>query len=290
MAISGGDATRSDAMEESVTPQERVFGREQVPSPDLLLSRVLLNERELVNTITLFTALRRADRELLEKVASDLADDLVKTTKSDRKLIEQRSDSLATELERRAGHLLALGKEERSADQREYGALIEAVEQRRIAAHDQLENTVQDWRASDREARLLQAEEYSRRLIELNNNHKRTQDVLNNTVSREVFQAEKESLQGQVVKLDRALLGMTPQGVSDRVHAEITARTEAALIASSKVLDTKIEVAQRQIAELKEYVDKNSGRSSGMSALYGWIVAGMGLMISVIILANTLLK
>jgi len=262
------------------------------------------------------------------------------TRESDRKLIEQRSDSLAAELERRAEALLelvtaradavlALGKEERASDRRELTILtseadrrgqlalnllrevydtaikqnyeqsreaITALEARRAAATDKLEQMVRQWRDSDREARELFASELARHLDALNHNNERMRDFQNNSVTRELWQSEKDAaigreglLREQIVVVDRSLLTMNTITAADKSHAEMAARFESNLAAAIKVVDNKIGVNEEKLNELKTYRDTTSGRSAGYSSLYGWGIAAITVIIGVILMANTLL-
>lgn len=254
---------------------------------------------------------------------------VVEIRESDRKLIDQRSDSLAQELERRADALLALGHEERAGDRREMAIItddaekrnelglrllrevletalkqnyeqsreaIAALEQRRIAATAALEQMVKQWRESDKEARVLFADDLGRHLDALNHNNERMNAFQSQSVTRELWQSETAAalnrealLRDQIIALDRTVLTMTPMAVSDKSHTELVARTEAAIAASVAVLDGKITVVSDKVAELKEYRDTTTGRSSGYSAFYGWIAAGLSIFVAIIVLANAFL-
>lgn len=52
--------------------------------------------------------------------------------------------------------------------------------------------------------------------------------------------------------------------------------------------DSKVESMEKQIDDLKKYADLNRGRSGGLAAMYGWIIAAVGLIVSVVIMANVL--
>lgn len=275
---------------------------------------------------------------------------VAETREADRKLIEQRSESLARELERRAEALLelvtaradavlSLGKEERESDRREVevwkgeheklmltmregtrregelalGLLrevydtaikqnyeqsreaISALEQRRQAATDRIEQMVRQWRDSDREARELFSAELGRHLDTLNHNNERMTVFQANSVTRELWQAEKDAgiareglLRDQIISLDRSLLTMTPISVADKTHSEMLARMETSIASASQVLDNKIGVVSDKVEELKSYRDTREGRSSGYSAFYGWGIAAVTLLISAVVLANAL--
>lgn len=250
---------------------------------------------------------------------------VAETREADRKLIEQRSDSLAAELERRAEALqelvtaradatLALSREEREADRREVeslkdgirregditlgllrelydgaiaelreslraglssnleqsGAAIHELELRRQAATEKVEQMVRQWRESDKEARNLFAADLARHLDALNHNNERMREFQANSVTRELWQAEKDAaarremtLRDQFIALDRG---------------------------SAEVLENKISVVADQLAELKSYRDRTQGRSAGYQAFYGWGIAAITVVISVVILANTVLS
>lgn len=258
---------------------------------------------------------------------------VAETREADRKLIEQRSESLARELERRADALLelvtaradavlALGAEERSADRQHVRVITEetekrgelalnllrevydtairqnyeqsreaitALEQRRIAATDKLEQMVRQWRDSDREARELFAAETARHLDQLNHNNERMAAFQANSVTRELWQSEKDAsitresvLREQIIALDRTMLTMTPIAVSDKAHAEMLSRTETSISAMAELLGNRINVVDEKVADLRESRSTSQGRSSGYSAFYGWGIAALALVIAAI--------
>lgn len=266
---------------------------------------------------------------------------VAETREADRKLIEQRSESLARELERRAEALLelvtaradavlALGREERRADRQHMETLtaeaekrselglrllrevqdtairqnyeqsreaINGLEQRRLGEHGKLEQMVRQWRDSDREARELFAAELARHLDALNHNNERMREFQANSVTRELWQSEKDAaitreglLRDQINALEKALLTMTPIQQSDKIHAEIVKRMETSIAAASEVLDNKIGVVVDKVAELKSYSDTTTGRSSGYQAVYAWGIAAVTVVISVVVLAIALLS
>lgn len=96
-------------------------------------------------------------------------------------------------------------------------------------------------------------------------------------------------IRDQIIAIDRTLLTLTPLSVSDKSHREILERIEKAMDAMAQVLDNKINTVAEKVAELKSYRDTTTGRSSGYSAIYGWAIAGISVLISVILLANTLI-
>lgn len=275
---------------------------------------------------------------------------VAETREADRKLIEQRSESLARELERRAEALLelvtaradavlALGAEERHADtntievwkteheklmasmregtRREselaLGLLrevydkaihqnyeqsreaISALEQRQQGATDKLEQMVRQWRDSDREARELFATETQRHLEQLNHNNERMASFQAQSVTRELWQAEKDAaiareglLRDQIIAIDRSMLTMMPVSVADKAHAEMLTRMETSIAASAQVLDNKIVVVNEKVSDLKTYRDTSAGRMTGVSALLGWIFAAVTLLVAVIVGANAI--
>ena len=266
---------------------------------------------------------------------------VAETRESDRKLIEQRSESLARELERRADALLelvtaradavkALGTEERQADRRYLDTLAEqsekrreqmahllremyttnikqahdenaraivALEHRRIGATDRLEQMVTQWRASDEAARILHATELARHLDSLNHANERMREYMASSVTRELWLSEKDAsikreglLRDQIIALDRLVLTMTPIAVADKTHAEMVTRMESSIGAASEVLHNRISVVSDAVAELKTYRDTTSGRSSGYNAVYGWVIAGVTVLIAVIVMADAFIR
>ncbi len=306
----------------------RSSGEEADATADDYQERVLRNEGELVGLKSLVRETREADR----------------------KLIEQRSDSLAQELERRAKALLelvtaradavlALGQTEREADQREYRAAlaqykeaadatlvlmremqdtairqnyeqshieienvrdvhdlhINQIDERGKAALGQLAQRVAEWRSTDREARELQAVETSRRLDVLNHNHDRTQVILATSVTRDLWQAGNDSQAGrdgvlreQVSALDRALLSMNSIAAAEAAHQAINKRIDEMVGRAEGQVNAKMDAFAEKLADMKTRLDTSTGKSSGYSAFYGWAVAAVGLLVTVIVAMNSL--
>ena len=248
---------------------------------------------------------------------------------TDRSIAEQRAESLSAELERRAGEVETLALERRSADRREYRETLAAHElaeierwanavtkfeseakhletlalvydekhhaeiERRIAGDEKLEALVTGWRQSDERARLLQAEEYARRLEVLNHAHERQQEFQSQAVTRELFASEKEAqlnreavLREQILSLDRAMLGMLPSSRADAMRTEISARGEAALESVRTALNIRLDGLAERVDELKQTATLQAGKGAGVAALYGWIAAAVGMVLSVVIILN----
>lgn len=277
--------------------------------------RVLRNEARLEGLETLVAETRKADRQLIEQRSESLAAEL-----------ERRAEALLELVTARADAVLALGNEERQSDRHEVQILyqeaekravvsfeslrevyttairqnyeqsreaIAALEQRREAATEKVEQMVRQWRDSDREARDLFSAELARHLDTLNHNNERMRDFQNNSVTRELWTSEKDAavareglLRDQIIALDKTLLTMTPITQSDKAHSEILKRMETSIASAMEVLDNKVGVVAEKVAELKSYRDTTVGRSSGYSSFYGWGVAA----ISVIILVNNFLR
>lgn len=251
---------------------------------------------------------------------------VAETRESDRLLVEQRIVALLELVEVRASAVLDLGREERAADRTHLETItseaekrgqlalsllrevydtaikqnyeqsreaIHALEQRRDAATNKLEQMVRQWRDSDREARELFATDNKRHLDQLNHNNERMREFQAQSVTRELWQSEKDAsikreglLRDQIIALDRTVLTMTPIAQSEKAHAEIVARMETSIAASVEVLDNKIGVVSDKLGELKEYRDTTTGRAAGYQAFYGWGIAAITVIISIIVLAN----
>jgi hypothetical protein len=52
--------------------------------------------------------------------------------------------------------------------------------------------------------------------------------------------------------------------------------------------DAKLDSLEKQLADLKKVSDQSRGRSGGQAAMYGWIIAAVGLIVSVVVMANVL--
>ncbi len=278
--------------------------------------RVLRNEGKLLGLEQLVSETRDSDRKLIEQRSDSLAQEL-----------ERRAESLLELVTARADAVLALSQTERASDLREardslvshtknaderwqtdqkamrlavdtvsdlFNEKIEALEERRIAATDAVESTVNQWREADREARQLSAAETNRRLDALNHDSDRRQEFQNHAVTRELFASEKEAqtqresvLREQIIALDRMMLGMTPNAVSDKAHVDMMARMDAAVVAASKVLDTRVNVIDEKINELKSSKDLLAGKSQGTTVTVGYLIAVATLVISfVVLIAN----
>ncbi len=274
--------------------------------------RVTRNEGRLAGLEKLVSETRVSDSKLIEQRSDSLAEEL-----------ERRAEQLLELVTARADAVLALGQTERASDLREFrdallahaanaderwttdqkamrlavdtvadlfNEKIEALEERRIAATDALDTVVTQWRESDREARVLLTVETNRRLDALNHDSEKRQEFQNHAVTRELFTSEKEVVRDQLIALDRALLGTTPSAVTEKAHADIIARSEAAIAAAARVLDTRVTVIDEKISELKSYQLTQAGRGAGYSALYGWAIAAVGLVVTVIIASNGLFR
>lgn len=91
-----------------------------------------------------------------------------------------------------------------------------------LDAHKVLTNT---WRQGDREALLLQAAEYERRLAGLNHEASRIAAAAEKSVPVDLYRAEAREMRGRVEVLERA-------GVEDRLQVTGTAARIAGLEAS----------------------------------------------------------
>lgn len=305
-------------------------GTEQADSGwDNYAERVLRNEGRLLGLESLVAETREADRKLIEQRSESLAQEL-----------ERRAEALLELVTARADAVLSLSQTERQSDQREFrealantvkaredlrnadaekntmalGLLREVYDTalRELAARmdvaldanlaqstsvvEALAAQVQAWRESDTEARKLQADEYSRRLDELNHNHMRTQEILRNSVTRDLWQATEEAWNqrektdhDKINALERNMLLLTPISSSDKAHEQIHARIDDASARIEAQINARIDGLGEKVADLRSSRDTTTGRTSGYTALYGWLVAGIGLLITIIILANTLL-
>ncbi len=278
--------------------------------------RVLRNEGKLLGLEQLVSETRASDRALIEQRSDSLAQEL-----------ERRAESLLELVTARADAVLALSQTERASDLREardaldahasnaderwatdqkamrlavdsvadlFNEKIEALEERRIAATEAVGQMVNQWRESDQEARLLTTTETNRRLDGLNHADEKRQAFQANAVTRELFSAEKEAqthreatTRDQIVALDRAMLGMTPASVSEKAHSDIITRMDAAIIAAAKTLDTRVNVIDEKINELKTSKDTLAGKSQGTAVTVGYLIALATLIISfVVLIAN----
>ncbi len=239
---------------------------------------------------------------------------VAETRAADGKLIEQRSDSLARELERRADALLelvtaradavlALSREERNGDRRGVADLKElydtAIRLNFEQSHTEIDQLAQQVKAqhdSDREARQLQAVENARHFDQLNHADEKRQEFQANSVTRELYQADKDAalareglLRDQIISLDRTMLTMSPIEWADKVHAEMLSRTERSISATTEVLEGKIAALGEKVGDLRTYKDTTAGRSSGYSAVYAWVATALTIIIAAIILVSSFL-
>jgi hypothetical protein len=175
-------------------------------------------------------------------------------------------------------------------------AAIHELELRRQAATEKVEQMVRQWRESDREAREIFAHDTQRHLESLNHNNERVAHILASTVTRELWQSEKDAtmtreniLRDQLIALDRVVLTMTPQAQSDKAHKELLERSQAAIDAQARTCDTRFQILDEKINELRAFRDTATGRSTGYAAFYGWGVAALGALATVVVLANIFL-
>lgn len=290
--------------------------------------RVLRNEGRLAGLELLVSETREADGKLIEARSNALAKELERRADSLLELVTARADAvLALGKEERRGDRRELAirfeehdrvaKERIEAQQRE-GELalkllrevydtaihqnyeqsreaIHALEQRRVAATDKVEQMVRQWRESDREARQIFAKETLRHLEQLNHNNERMSNFQANSVTRELWQSEKDAavareavLREQIVALERTLVSMTPLTASDKAHSELRALIDKSVGAMGDVVNAKITTVDEKVADLRTRQDLNTGKSAGYNAFYGWAVAAIGLLITVIVTANSI--
>ena len=281
--------------------------------------RVLRNEGRLGGLETLVAETRDSDNKLIGQRSESLAQELVRSREGVLELVTARADAVK-----------ALGMEERNSDRRYHELLadrteksqvqleklmreiydaaiqqsyeknalaISSLEQRRVAATDRLEQMVRQWRDSDEAARLLFAAELARHLESLNHAGERQRAFQVASVTRELWQSEKDAslgredlLRQQIIALDRVMLTMTPIAIADKTHVDMLARMETSIASAVQVLDNRISAEAEKVAELKTYRDTTSGRSSGYNAVYGWAIAGLTVLISVIVMADAFLR
>lgn len=279
--------------------------------------RVLRNEGRLSGLELLVAETRESDQRLTEQRSESLAREL-----------ERRAEALLELVTARADAVLSLSQEERESDRREWRLLnsesekrgevsltsfrevydtaisenykqsreaIAALEQRRVAHVEKIEQMVRQWRDSDREARELFAAELKSHLDVLNHNNERMTLFQANSVTRELWQSEKEAATGregllrdQIIALDRTMLTLTPIAQSDKAHADIATRMETSIVASAQILDNKIDVVSEKVALLNKYRDTTQGRSAGYSSFYAWGATAVAIMVSVVVIANSL--
>lgn len=281
--------------------------------------RVLRNEGRLGGLETLVAETRDSDNKLIGQRSESLAQELVRSREGVLELVTARADAVK-----------ALGMEERTSDRRYHELLadqteksqarfekllreiydsairesgernavaITALEQRRGAATDRLEQMVRQWRDSDEAARVLFAAGLAHHLDTLNHNNERMRAFQVASVTRELWQSEKDAslaredlLRQQIIALDRVMLTMTPIAIADKTHVDMLARMETSIASAVQVLDNRISAEAEKVAELKTYRDTTSGRSSGYNAVYGWAIAGVTVLIAVIILADSFIR
>ncbi len=294
-----------------MTTRRTISDGEQADSTaDDYAERVLRNEGRLAGLEILVAETRTADGKLIEQRSDSLAREL-----------ERRADALLELVTARADAVLALGKEEREGDRRAVADLKELYDtairlnfeqshteieslrdihnlnmSKMLAQLDQLAQQVQARHESDREARQLQATSNARHFDQLNHADEKRQEFQANTVGREVYQADKDAalarealLRDQIVSLDRTMLTMTPVAQSDKAHGELLSRMERTVSASSEVLEGKLAALGEKVSDLRSHRDTTEGRSSGYSAVYAWAATALAIVISAIILGNSLL-
>ncbi len=297
---------------------------------DDFYARVLRIEGWLHGLEDLVRETRAADGKLIEQRSDSLAEELERRADALLELVTARADAVLAlgQSEREADqreYRSALAQYKQAADaamvllrdvhdtemQKNYEQShieivgvrdvhdlhINQVDERGKAALEQLAQRVAEWRLTDREARELQAEETSRRLDESNHHHERTQEILATSVTRDLWQAGNEAqahrdsvLREQVVALDRALLGMNSTAAAESAHAAINKRMDELIGQATVQANAKTDALHEKLADMKERLDTSTGKSSGYSALYGWAVAAIGLIVTVIVAVNSTLS
>lgn len=296
---------------------------------DSYAERVVRNEGRLLGLERLVSETRESDSQLIKQRSDSLAAEMERRADSLLELVTARADAIKAlgeeerDADRRelANHIIAhqmITTELRDGIRREneiaqtllrelYDSSIGEVrsslhdglaanETQSTAALQKIEQMVRQWRDSDREARELFAAELGRHLDTLNHNNERMREFQANSVTRELWTSEKNAsmsreavLRDQIIALDRTVLTMTPLTTSDKTHAAMMERMESEIASAAKVLTSRIESLGEKVSELKSYRDTTQGRSSGYGAVYGWGIAAITVMISVIVMANAFL-
>ncbi len=254
---------------------------------------------------------------------------VAETRAADGKLIEQRSDSLARELERRATALLelvtaradavlALGREERAGDRRAVHDLrelydtairlnfeqshteIESVREvhnlnmsKMAAQLDQLAKHVESRNESDREARQLQAASNARHFDQLNHADEKRQEFQSTTVGREVYQADKDAALAREALLRDQMIALDRTMLAMTPMAQSDKAHAELLARTERTVSASALVLEGKIAALGEKVGDlrtYKDTTAGRSSGYSAVYAWVATALTIVIAAIILVS
>lgn len=242
-------------------------------------ARLIRNEVRLNALEHQMKANREEDKELALSTAASLA-----------KEATDRAEVLASELELRADalHILHLEWREsdnkhheaalaaqhemhktwRTADNKQHDEALAAFVETRIQYHKQAE-PLYDAKLAHVEGMVTSQAE---RLSELAHERQRQVEV--------AAKRTREAMEKSEVQLDKRFESVNEfrRTLSDQA-TQFMPRSEAMAMSQQNT---------EKIQALTDRLNTSSGRSSGYNALYGWLVAGIGLLVGVIVAANAL--
>lgn len=105
------------------------------------------------------------------------------------------------------------------------------------------------------------------------------------------YEASQKALDAALLSADRAVQAALLAAKEAVTKAELSADKRFELLNELRTgvaTTEQIEAVEKIVADLSKRIDQREGRSGGQSALYGWLVGGAGLIVSVIIMANVL--
>lgn len=317
-----GSTSGSDTLKTPSGPNKNVADQ----GWDTYQERVLRNEGRLEGLEQLVRETREADRKLVDQRADSLAKELTeKATALQSLMAEQRGADAeqfraeldaAKELSDTQRLALAKGLDERlllireivatSVDKNyeqsyaqikvmgeKYDDMLEAQETRSRNRYHQMEQMVNIWRETDREARELQATEYARRLDVLNGEHARIALILSQSVTRELFEATISSMTEKIGVIERAILTMPTNASMQETITALNKRFDQTTMNLSEKSDTRMSVLDEKLADQKDRLTKleqailTTREVKTVSAqTFGLVIAALGAVLTIIVMLS----
>jgi uncharacterized tellurite resistance protein B-like protein len=105
------------------------------------------------------------------------------------------------------------------------------------------------------------------------------------------YEASQRALDAALLAADRAVQAALQAAKEAVIKAELSADKRFELLNELRTgvaTTEQLESLEKIVNGLKEQLDKSAGRGAGVSALYGWLIGGIGLIVSVVVMANVL--
>jgi multidrug resistance efflux pump len=105
------------------------------------------------------------------------------------------------------------------------------------------------------------------------------------------YEESQKAIAAALSAADRAVQAALQAAKEAVTKAELSADKRFELLnelRSGVATTEQIDALDKVVNSLKEQLDKTSGRGAGVSAVYGWIIGAVGLIVSIVVMANVL--